>query len=294
MKNNEYKDDDVIVIGGSDWKPSRENDGNGNNSRRWKVAAIFSVSALLALCTFFLCRHIYYSNQFRRSRPDSEVLSMLATEMSGKAGVNMKTEEAMGVKMKIYALNGLKAHFADTVPDYSDSSIFLITRSSDYRIKNGEKQIIGDFIKDGTSLSESLWRAGFMVIKDGNAQIGISRSRKIRKEMIRNEGSMFRQMALISAGTRCDEQFILKGKVTRCAYARDMDGNLFFIETVDPETLYGFADALIEYGFIDAIYVTGGSQPDCFYREQDGSSHGNFIDDKPHELIVWSKPEGKR
>ncbi len=291
MKNNEYKDDDVIVIGGSCWKPAQKNDSNDNHSSRWKAAAIFFATVLLALCAFFLCKHIYYNNQFNRSRPDSEVLSQLATEMSGKAGVTMTLEEAMGVKMKIYTLDGLKAHLADTVPDYSDSTVFLITRSSDYRIKNGEKQIIGDFIKEGVCISESLWRAGFMAIKDGNAQIGISRSKKIRKEMIENEGSMFRQIALVSAGTRCDKQFILKGKVTRCAYARDIEGNLSFIETVDPETLYGFADALIEYGFIDAIYVTGGSQPDCFYREYDGSAHGQFIDDKPHELVVWCKPE---
>lgn len=289
MKNNEYKDDDVIVIGGSGWKPSQENNGNDNHSRRWKIAAIFFATVLLALCTFFIGKHIYYNNQFSRSRPDSEVLSQLATEMSGKAGVTMTLDEAMGVKMKIYTLEGLKAHFADTVPDYSDSTIFLITRSSDYRIKNGEKQIIGDFIKEGVCLSESPWRAGFMVIKDGNAQIGISRSKKIRKEMIENKGSMFRQMALVSAGTRCDKQFILKGKVMRCAYARDIEGNLYFIETVEPETLYGFADALIEYGFIDAIYVTGGSQPDLFYRQPDGTLHGQYIDDKPHELIVWTR-----
>ena len=38
--------------------------------------------------------------------------------------------------MKIYRLNGLKAHFADTVPDYTDSTIYLVTRSSDYKLVN--------------------------------------------------------------------------------------------------------------------------------------------------------------
>ena len=111
--------------------------------------------------------------------------------------------------LPIYALRGLKAHFADTVPDYSDSSIYFITRSSDYRIKNDQKQIIGDYILNGEVITESLWRAGFMAVIDGNVQIGISRSPKIRKHIAVNSGSMFRQMALISAGTRCDEQFIL-------------------------------------------------------------------------------------
>ena len=286
MKDKEYKDDDVVVIGGSGWSPSSGRNP-GKNIHRWKLAAILSAVGLFLLGGFFLGKHIYYNNQFNRSRSDSEIMALLAVPMNGSAGVSLQQQEVMGVKIKIYALRGLKAHFADTVPDYSDSSIYFITRSSDYRIKNDQKQIIGDYILNGEVITESLWRAGFMAVIDGNVQIGISRSPKIRKHIADNSGSMFRQMALISAGTRCDEQFILKGKVTRCAYARDLEGNLYFVETVDPETLYGFADALIEYGFADAIYITGGLQPDRFYRDEDGIAHGSYSDDKPHELVVW-------
>ncbi len=288
MKDKEYKDDDVVVIGGSGWNPS-SGTNPGKNDRKWKLIAILSAMGLFLLGGFFLGKHIYYNNQFRRSRSDSEIIANLSAPMSGQAGVSLQHQEAMGVKMKIYAMSGLKAHFTDTVPDYSDSSIYFITRSSDYRIKNDQKQIIGDYIEEGEIISESQWRAGFMAIIDGNAQIGISRSPKIRKHVIENSGSMFRQMALVSAGTRCNEQFILKGKVTRCAYARDIEGNLYFVETVQPETLYGFADALIEHGFVDAIYITGGSQQECFYRSEDGSAHGCYTDDKPHELVVWTK-----
>ena len=128
-----------------------------------------------------------------------------------------------------------------------------------------------------------------MAIVNGNAQIGVDRSNMIRKHVVQNGGSMFRQLALVSAGIRCDNQFILKGKVSRCAYARDRSGRLCFVETVNPETLYGFADALIECGFADAIYITGGSQPDLFYRTQDGTAHGGYIDYKPHKLVVWTK-----
>ena len=288
MKDKEYKDDDVIVIGGSDWKPS--SDGKqGKHVRKWKLVAILSAAGLFLLGGFFLGKHIYYNNQFNRSRADSEIIAQLSSPMPGKPGISLEQHEVMGVKMRIYNLSGLKAHFADTVPDYNDSSVYFITRSSDYRIKNDQKQIIGDYIDNGEVVSESLWRAGFMAIVDGNAQIGISRSPKIRKYIVEHSGSMFRQMALVSAGTRCDEQFILKGKVTRCAYARDIDGNLYFVETTEPETLYGFADALIEYGFADAIYITGGHQPERFYRDTEGNAQGRYIDDKPHELVVWTE-----
>lgn len=290
MKDNEYKDDDVVVIGGSDWQQHDPEKKKGNDaSRIWQIAAITLAAILMMLGGFFLGKHVYYHFQFNRSRPDIEILSQLSNPMQGEAGISMEEQEAMGVKMKIYALSGLKAHFADSVPAYTDSSVYFITRSSDYKIKEEKKQIIGDYIKDGKIISESLWRAGFMVIQDGNAQIGISRSKKIGKHIVENKGSMFRQLALVAAGTTCKKQYVLKGKVTRCAYGRDLKGNLYFIETVNPETLYGFADALIEYGFIDAIYITGGSQPDRFYRQSDGTSHGSYIDGKPHELVVWTK-----
>ena len=289
MKDKEYKDDDVIVIGGSQWKRSAEGKDTSKDYRKWKMAAILFAAALLLLGAFFLGKHIYYNHQFNRSRPDSEIFTSLSEKMPGKAGITLELQEAMGGKMNIYRLSGLRAHFADTVPDYSDSSVYFITRSADYKIQNGQKQIIGDYIDNGRTLSDSQWRAGFMAIMDGNAQIGISRSSRFSKYMKENGGSMFRQMALVSAGTPCSKQFILKGKVTRCAYARDIEGNLYFVETINPETLYGFADALIEYGFIDAVYVTGGKQPNLFHRSADGTVSGHFIDDKPHELVVWTR-----
>ena len=127
-----------------------------------------------------------------------------------------------------------------------------------------------------------------MIIENGNAQIGINRSPKIFKHALNAKGSMFRQFALVSGGVKCSKQFELKGKVTRCAYAI-RNQSLYFIETVNPETMHGFSDALVELGFIDAIYITGGSQPNLFYRAADGTSHGEYIDDKPHDMIVWTR-----
>ena len=285
-KEKEYiSDDDVAVIGGSDWKP-RKSPGQSN---RWKIIALILTGIMALAGLFYMGRHIHHITEFVQTRYADDIITALSQPMNGKAGVTPVVEETMGVKLKIYRLDGLKAHFADTVPDLADSSIYLVTRSSDYKIVNDKKEIIGDFVLNGEVLERSNWRAGFMAIVDSNAQIGIDRSNKILKHVKSNGGSMFRQLALVSAGMKCDNQFILKGKVTRCAYGRDRNNTLYFIETENPENLYGFADALIEYGIIDAIYVTGGKQPDLFYRSQEGASHGTYIDDKPHELIVWTK-----
>lgn len=278
-------DDDVVVIGGSDWKPQK---GSGRPNR-WKIIAFILASILVLASLFYTGRHILHSKEFTQARFADDVIAALEQPLKGKAGVAPVSEDIMNVKLKLYRLEGLKAHFADTVPDYTDSLIYLVTRSSDYKIIGDRREIIGDFIVDGQIVEKSNWRAGFMAIVDGNAQIGVDRSNKIAKHVQQNGGSMFRQLALVSAGIRCDKQFILKGKVRRCAYARNKQGDLYYVETENPESLFGFADALIECGFIDAIYITGGGQEDLFYRTDDGTLHGAYIDDKPHELVVWTK-----
>lgn len=45
--------------------------------------------------------------------------------------------------------------------------------------------------------------------------------------------------------------------------------------------MWDFADALREYGFIDAIYITGGTDY-CFYRTADGIAH-KIGDDTKYE-----------
>ena len=70
---------------------------------------------------------------------------------------------------------------------------------------------------------------------------------------------MFRQFALVSAGQICLKQFALKGKVHRRALARKPgDATAYYVETVNKESLYDFAEALADYGFIDADGILHG------------------------------------
>ena len=54
------------------------------------------------------------------------------------------------------------------------------------------------------------------------------------------------------------KQFALKGTVLRRALARKPGyATAYYVETVNKESLYDFAEALADYGFIDAVYLTG-------------------------------------
>ena len=65
----------------------------------------------------------------------------------------------------------------------------------------------------------------------------------------------------------------------------------YYIATRHKEILWDFADALREYGFIDAIYITGGADY-VFYRDRDGVKHdiGNpaeYPQKKWKGIIPW-------
>ena len=132
-------------------------------------------------------------------------------------------------------------------------------------------------------------RLGYMAMADGNMVIGISRSDKVKDYVLERGGSFFRQFILVSNGT-IPTRFFLRGKVERRAIGRKGD-QLYYIATRYKETMWDFADALTEYGFIDVIYITGGKDY-CFYRSKDGTRHdiGN-PEDYPHKkwkgIIPW-------
>ena len=57
-KEKEYiSDDDVVVIGGSDWHPEKK----PGNTKRWKIIAFVLACMLALLVMFYLGRHILHS-----------------------------------------------------------------------------------------------------------------------------------------------------------------------------------------------------------------------------------------
>ena len=122
----------------------------------------------------------------------------------------------------------------------------------------------------------------------GNTVIGISRSEKVKDFVQERGGSFFRQFILVSDGT-IPTRFYLHGKVERRAIGRIGD-QLYFIATRHKETLWDFADALREYGFIDAIYITGGADY-VFYRDKEGLRHDiGDTADYPHKKWLGITP----
>lgn len=66
---------------------------------------------------------------------------------------------------------------------------------------------------------------------------------------------------------------------------------IYYITSRNRETMWSFADAFREYGFTDAIYITGGKDY-AFYRDKEGKRHDiHNPADYPHKkwagIIPW-------
>ena len=152
----------------------------------------------------------------------------------------------------------------------------------------------GSLVVNGEEKQSDRSRFGYMAMVDDRMVIGVeSRREEVKDYVMKNGGSYFRQYILVSNRV-IPSQFELHGKVERKAIGRMNIGGkerLYFISTRNKETLWDFADALREYGFIDAIYITGGTDY-CYYRTADGQRHDiGDINDYPHKkwkgVIPW-------
>lgn len=186
--------------------------------------------------------------------------------------VIMTADSILGVALNLYELKGLKGEISFNEPDSTDIDVYLYSRCSDQTSYDPEENAyLGTLIVNGQQLSEDNSRFGYMALVDGNTVLGVAKDEKVTDYVKKQGGSLFRQYVLVSGGT-LPTQFPLHGKVERRAFGR-MGSQIYYIESRNKETLWDFADAIREYGFTDAIYITGGTDY-SYYRTSDGTLHG--------------------
>lgn len=257
---------------------------------RWTILGIF---ASVVLCMSMYCGWRLYCYYYHIGVPVSvsseENITKLAKPYAhdGKPDIVLSSDSIFGVALNMYELKNLKAEISLTEPDSTDASVWMYSRSADHTSDN---KYIGSLVMQGRELSTDNSRLGYCAMANGNVVIGISRSDKVKDYAMEQGGSFFRQFILVSNGV-LPSKFHLHGKVERRALARMSDDRLFYIESRHPETMWDFADALREYGFADAIYITGG-KCHSFYRTADGKPHSiGDMNQHPHpeykKIVPW-------
>lgn len=294
----QFNDDDIQFLGGTapqptirkgeDITPSLANKKKFFSWQRASLAVI--ILLLLAICAWlgwgYYQHHRWAVNfEYPVSRSSVQIITDLnkTGQIKGDSVHVFTADSIDGVTMRFYNLAGLKASMSREMPADSDSSVVLVTQGWDYYFDDAKQyHFLGDFVYNGKMLAQGTGKAGFVAVTTKGWQMGISQEDSVRDYVLDQGGSMFRQFALVSAGQICLKQFALKGKVHRRALARKPgDATAYYVETVNKESLYDFAEALADYGFIDAVYLTGADGTEPVYRDADGILHG--------DLNVWTR-----
>ena len=261
-----------------------------SKKQKWlkRFLAFIAVGCMIvaAIAGYYFWNYYYNIGVSVSVSPEQNIENLKKPVKKETPEVVMTSDSILGVAMDFYAIHGLKASIEFEEPDTADTSVFLYSRCADY---TADGRYLGSLVAEGVEKQSDRSRLGYMAMADGSMVIGISRSEKVKDYVLERGGSFFRQFILVSNGT-IPSRFFLHGKVERRAIGR-IDNQLYYIATRHKETLWDFADALREYGFIDAIYITGGADY-IFYRNKEGIRHDlGDTSDYPHTkwkgVIPW-------
>ena len=261
-----------------------------SRKQKWlkRFLALVAIGCLMVaiLAGYYFWNYYYNIGVSVSVTPEQNIEKLQKPAKQETPEVVLTSDSILGVAMDFYAIHGLKASIEFEEPDTADTSVYLYCRSVDHK---ADSTYIGTLVVNGEERQSDTHRLGYMAMLGGNSVIGISRSEKVKDYVQEHGGSFFRQFILVSNGD-IPGRFFLHGKVERRAIGR-IDDQLYFIATRHKETLWDFADALREYGFIDAIYITGGADY-VFYRDKDALRHDiGDSTDYPHKkwkgIIPW-------
>ena len=138
--------------------------------------------------------------------------------------------------------------------DIRDTSVVYAAQAADVRADNGG--IVGAFVLKGTPRSWGLSKKGFCASIDGVVTVGIAENSPLFEEATEKEGYFFRQYPLVDNGQLVENA--PKGKSIRRGIC-DRQGEIFMVETGTPESFHDFAQALVDLGVDQAIYLVGSS-----------------------------------
>ena len=165
------------------------------------------------------------------------------------------------------------------------ADIVLMWRAADVRADNGK--IVGAFVLQGTPISWGLSKRGYCAIIDGEITVGVADNSPLFEEATEREGDFFRQYPLVDNGRLVDNE--LKTKSIRRALC-EIGGCVLVVETATPVSMHDFAQALVDVGATNAIYLVGGNVIG-WCVDTDGIRHasGDWADQlyKNISFIVW-------
>ena len=257
-KKIEIRDDEFRVIG----KPGVTTDPeSGRRSLVWIILAIAAAIGILLV--------VFWPKTKVESQETAVSATQFDLEPLGVTTDRIFTERIdtlVGtVQLAIYLPHNATPVLTADVPSGSD--IILAARAADVRADNGK--INEAFVCEGKALAFGMSKKGYCAILGGEVTIGVAADSPLFEEAVESGGYFFRQYPLVDNGTLVENE--PKNKTMRRAIC-SRAGQIFIAVSETDESFHDFAQALVEFGVENAIYLTGGHESGGWWVGPDGTS----------------------
>lgn len=192
------------------------------------------------------------------------------------------------IPLRVYAPLNSQPHLeiGYKIADNRERSI-LFFQAADVRADNGK--IVGAFVLHGKPLSWGLSKRGYCAIINGEITVGVADNSPLFEKATDDNGDFFRQYPLVDNGKLVESE--LKSKAIRRALC-EVEGHVVVVETQSIESMHDFAQALVDIGTANAIYLVGSSAMG-WSMDADGNGTKMGLWDprkiKNISFIVWAK-----
>lgn len=201
-------------------------------------------------------------------------------EDTGQGFVEIADTTINDIPMRLYLPHAVSMSLYVGNIDRNDQSIIFAAQAADIRADNGG--IVGAFVLKGEPLAWGLSKKGYCAIIDDTVTVGVADNSPLFEEATEREGYFFRQFPLVDKGQLVENE--LKGKAIRRALC-DRSGEIFTVETLSIESFHDFAQALVDLGVDNAIYLVGANAYG-WATDADGQRH-EFGDPNPKTSKKW-------
>jgi len=294
------KDSEIRIIGS---QGSTDSGGHKPSGKGWKKAAAWIALGVLAIAGILLLMLRNSGKEpdnvpgvFEPVPSDSTVVENPApvqaldslgdySDTTGLAYTEVIAKTINDVPLTILIPHNATAELYMGVPDTRDKSIILATHAADIRRDN--KKIVGAFVLKGEPLAWGLSKKGYCGIIDGKITVGVADNSPLFEEATEKGGYFFRQYPLVDNGQLVENE--PKNKAYRKALC-ERAGEIFIVKSEAEESFHDFAQALVDLGCSNAIYLIGSTAYGYCY-DKEGNLNEFFprtaVKYKFENFIIW-------
>ncbi len=255
----DIKDDEIRIIGSND----RDKGKSKKHLLLWILAACLVIAAIIiAVVLKSGNEYAYIVDPEERTLPLKPVREAEPTHMVTKLGSEANASYPPHIELIERVINDIPLtiyipHNAEMTLhlgpiNNQDCSIIFAAQAADIRADNGK--IVGAFVLKGEPKSWGLSKKGYVASINGKVTIGVAENTPLFEEATEKEGYFFRQYPLVSNGQLIDNE--PKGKSIRRAIC-DRGGEIFMVASQTTESFHDFAQALVDLGVNQAVYLVG-------------------------------------